>query len=137
MFGTFDISASALSAQRVRLETIASNLANWNSPESTHSTNGKPIPYRRLFPVFQAQRMANGGIGVAVKSIEEDSSPFFEKNEPWNTHLADANGNVKYPNVDLATESVNALETTRAYEANITAIETTKSMMNATLRVLA
>jgi flagellar basal-body rod protein FlgC len=51
--------------------------------------------------------------------------------------LADANGKVKYPNVDLATESVNALEPTRAYEANITAIETTKTMLNATVRILA
>jgi flagellar basal-body rod protein FlgC len=137
MFGTFDISASALTAQRVRLETIASNLANWDSPQSTRSADGKPVPYRRLFPIFQAQRLANGGVGVGVASIQEDQSPFVEKFEPWNTQLADADGKVKYPNVDLATESVNALETTRAYEANITAIETTKSMLNATLRVLA
>jgi flagellar basal-body rod protein FlgC len=137
MFGAFDISSSALSAQRVRLETVASNLANWDSPDSTRSADGKPVPYRRVYPIFQAQRTASGGVGVGVRSIEEDQSPFLEKYEPWNTHLADASGKVKYPNVDLATETVNALETTRAYEANVTAIETTKSMMNATLRVLA
>ena len=136
MFGAFDISASALSAQRVRLETISSNLANWDSPDSTRSADGKPVPYRRLFPIFKPQRMENGGLGVAVSSIEEDQTQFLEKIEPWNTKYKDANDIVKYPNVDLATESVNALETTRAYEANITAIETTKSMMNSTLRVL-
>jgi flagellar basal-body rod protein FlgC len=137
MFGTFDVSASALSAQRVRLETIASNLANINSPDSTRTADGKPVPYRRIYPIFQAQQLASGGMGVGIKNIEEDRSPFFEKLEPWNTRFADANGIVKYPNVDLAIETVNAMETTRAYEANVTAIETTKSMMNATLRVLA
>src|SRR4051812_23563422 len=122
MFGAFDISASALGAQRVRLETIASNLANWDSPDSTRGADGKPVPYRRLFPIFQAQSTASGGVGVGVRSIEEDrTSPFLEKYEPWNTKLADPNtGKVRYPNVDLATETVNALETTRAYEANVT-----------------
>jgi flagellar basal-body rod protein FlgC len=134
MFGSFDVSTSALTAQRVRLETIASNIANIHS---TLGPDGKPAPYRRLFPVFQAQQTADGGAGVHVSRIEQDSSPFREQYEPWNTQAADARGYVKYPNVDLSTEYVNALETTRAYEANITAIETTKSMMSATLRVLA
>jgi flagellar basal-body rod protein FlgC len=133
MFGSFDISTSALSAQRVRLDTIASNIANI---DSVLGPNGKPAPYRRLYPVFQAQR-ADGGMGVSVAKIEQDQSPFIEKYEPGNVMAADSRGFVKYPNVDLSTEYVNALETTRAYEANITAIETTKSMMSATLRVLA
>src|ERR1035437_8797746 len=110
MFGAFDISASALGAQRVRLETIASNLANWDSPDSTKIADGKPVPYRRLFPIFQAQRTGNGGIGVAVSSIEEDQSPFRQKYDPGNTKLADAQGWVKYPNIDLATETINAME---------------------------
>jgi len=134
MFGAFDISTSALGAQRTRLETIASNIANI---DSVLGPDGKVAPYRRLFPVFQAQRGTDGGAGVSVKGIEEDQSAFVEKFEPWNTRAADAQGYVKYPNVDLSTEYVNALETTRAYEANVTAIETTKSMMAATLRVLA
>ncbi len=123
---------AALTAQRTRLETIASNIANI---DTTLGPDGKPAPYQRLYPVFQAQR-SDGGSGVSVKSIEHDTSPFSQKYEPWNTQAADAKGNVLYPNVDLSTEYVNALETTRAYEANITAIETTKSMMAATLRVL-
>ena len=134
MFGAFDISASALGAQKVRLETIASNIA---SADAILGPDGKPAPYRRLFPVFQSQRMPDGGAGVSVRSIRQDMTPFPEKYEPWNVQAADARGYVKYPNVDLSTEYVNALETTRAYEANVTAIETTKAMMNATLRVLA
>jgi flagellar basal-body rod protein FlgC len=134
MFGAFDISASGLGAQRVRLETIASNIAN---VDSILGPDGKPAPYRRLFPVFQAQRSGDAGAGVGVTSIQEDTTPFTMKYEPWNTAAADARGYVKYPNVDLSTEYVNALETTRAYEANVTAIETTKAMMSATLRLIA
>lgn len=133
MFGQFDISASALTAQRTRLDTISSNIANIHS---TMGPNGEPSPYRRLFATFVAERTENGGAGVRVKSIAQDPSDFKLKFEP-NHPAADASGWVKYPNVDLSTEYVNALETTRAYEANITAIETTKSMMNATLRLFA
>ncbi|HEY4329421.1 MAG TPA: flagellar basal body rod protein FlgC [Phycisphaerae bacterium] len=136
MFGAFDVSASALTAQRVRLDTISSNIANFDSTDAGLGADGKPQPYRRLFTIFQAERSDDGNAGVRVKSIEEDQSPFNEKYEPWNSRFADANGYVKYPNVDLFTESANALEATRAYEANITTIETTKSMMGATLRVL-
>ena len=75
MFGAFDISTSALSAQRVRLETIASNIANI---DSTLGPDGKPAPYQRLYPVFQAQR-SDGGAGVSVQSIQHDSSAFFGK----------------------------------------------------------
>jgi flagellar basal-body rod protein FlgC len=132
MFGAFDISTSGLTAQRIRLNTIASNIANVDSVK----TDGKPGPYRRQYPVFQAQRMSDGSTGVTVASIQEDSKDFDLRLDPGNP-LADSAGYVKYPNVNLSTEYVNALESTRAYEANITAIETTKSMMNSTLRLLA
>jgi len=133
MFGSFDISTSALTAQRMRLDTISSNIANIHS---TRDADGNVNPYHRLFTVFEAQRTANGGAGVRVSQIQQDTSPLKAQYEPWNPDR-DAKGYVYYPNVDLATEYVNALETTRAYEANVTAIETTKSMMSATLRVLA
>ncbi|HVS70102.1 MAG TPA: flagellar basal body rod protein FlgC [Phycisphaerae bacterium] len=134
MFGSFDISSSALSAERIRLDTIASNLAN---VDTVLGPNHQPQPYRRLFATFQTQRTPDGGVGVGVASIEQDTqTPFRMKLEPGSP-AADANGWVRYPNVDLSTEYVNALETTRAYEANITAIETTKSMINSALRILA
>jgi flagellar basal-body rod protein FlgC len=137
MFGALDISASALTAQRVRIDTIASNIANADSTIAGVAGDGSPVPYRRLFTVFETQRAANGEMGgVRVRSIQQDSSPFIEKIEPGNP-LADSRGIVKYPNVDLFVENADAMEAFRAYEANVTAIETTKSMMNATLRVLA
>jgi flagellar basal-body rod protein FlgC len=133
VFGSFDISTSALSAQRVRLDTIASNIANINTAVGPDGQT----PYRRLFAEFQTAPVAGGGMGVKVSKISEDRTTAFpEKYEPGN-RLADSRGYVRYPNVDLSTEMVNAMETTRAYEANVTAIETTKSMMNATLRLLA
>jgi flagellar basal-body rod protein FlgC len=134
MFGAFDISTSALGAQRTRLDTIASNIAN---VDSVLDPDGKVAPYRRLFPVFQAQRTSDGGAGVSVAAIEQDTeTPLHMVQDPGNPY-ANAQGYVAHPNVDLSTEYVNALESTRAYEANITAIETTKSMMNSTLRLLA
>jgi flagellar basal-body rod protein FlgC len=137
MFGSFDISASALSAQRVRIDTIASNIANSDSTVASYDADGKAVPYRRLFTLFQTQRAADGTpAGVQVQSIQKDWSPFREKIDPGNP-LADARGIVRYPNVDPFVENADAMEAYRAYEANITAIETTKSMMNATLRVLA
>ena len=134
MFGAFDISTSALGAQRIRLDTIAANIAN---VDTVMGPDGKAAPFRRLIPMFQAQRTADGGAGVSVKSIEQDQSDFHMRLEPGNPAADPATGLVAYPNIDLSTEYVNALETTRAYEANITAIETTKSMMNSTLRLLA
>ena len=133
MFGSFDISTSALNAQRTRIETIASNVANM---DSIAGPDGKANPYRRLVPIFEPQRTEDGGAGVRVSQIAQDQSDFNLRLYPGNP-LADASGWVKYPNVDLSTEMTNAIEASRAYESNITAIETTKSMMNATLRVLA
>ncbi|MCL2641458.1 MAG: flagellar basal body rod protein FlgC [Phycisphaerales bacterium] len=136
MFGSFDISTSALTAQRTRLDTISSNIANINAHASPDGT-----PYRRLFTIFQAQQTPNGGRGGGggpVAQIEQDpQTPFRMQYEPHHPCADPRTGYVRYPNVDLSTEMVNALETTRAYEANITAIETTKSMMNSTLRLLA
>ena len=137
MFGSFDISASGLTAQRVRIDTIASNIANADSTIASRAADGSPVPYRRLFTLFQTQQTADGTPGgVQVSSIQRDPSPFREKTDPGNP-LADIRGIVKYPNVDLFVENADAMEAFRSYEANVTAIETTKSMMNATLRVLA
>ncbi len=133
MFGSFDISTSALIAQRTRIDTITSNIANMSSAVDP---NNPSTAYRRLMTVFEPQRRSDGGAGVHVSAIQQDMSDFRLRYEPGHP-FADANGNVSYPNVDLSTEMVNAIEATRAYEANITAIETTKSMLNATMRLLA
>jgi flagellar basal-body rod protein FlgC len=137
MFDTLDISASGLQAQRTRMDTIAANVANLNA---TRDVNGSNNPYRRRFVVFSSGLAARGADaakpGVHVSQVMQDPSPFQERFEPNNPDH-DARGMVRYPNIDLAVEMVNAIEASRAYEANITTMEVTKSMMNATLRLLA
>lgn len=134
MLSALDIGASGLQAQRLRLDTIAQNVAN---ATTTRDVNGRPNPFQRRLVVLSPGQAGNPDKpGVHVKSIEKDTAEFPERFEPGHRD-ADARGYVKYPNVDLAVEFVNALEATRAYEANITMMETTKSMFNATLRLIA
>ena len=134
MFEVLDIGASGLQAQRTRLDTIAANIANVNT---TKDAAGRPNPYRRRFVVMQPGRPDNpGSPGVRVSRIELDRSPFSKRHEPWNPE-ADADGNVFYPNIDMAIEYVNALEASRAYEANVSLLETSKAMINSTLRLIA
>ena len=134
MFGTLDISTSALVAQRTRMEVISSNMAN---RFTTMDAQGNYSPFRRRIAVFQSGDPSNGSEqGVHVKEIMQDQSDLRKVYEPGHKH-ADDEGYVHYPNVDPAMEMVNALEATRAYEANITAIEATKSMIQSSLRILA
>jgi flagellar basal-body rod protein FlgC len=132
MFDSLDVSSSALRAQRTRMDVVAANVAGMNK-----YGNAANPPYRRRFVVFDEGQPDNPARpGVRVSRIEYDRTPFREVHEPGNP-MADKNGNVLYPNVDLAIEMVNALEASRAYEANVTAMEVTKAMINASLRLLA
>lgn len=134
MFGALDISTSALVANRTRLNVIAANMANQFSIENS---DGEYAPYQRRIPIFAAGDPARGAsAGVHVREIELDPAPFRKKYEPGHK-FADADGYVEYPNIDPAIEQINALEASRAYEANITAVEATKSMLNAAMRLLA
>jgi flagellar basal-body rod protein FlgC len=134
MFDLFDMGASGLTAQRTRMDTIAGNIANINT---TRDTNGKPNPYRRRFVLFApGQSNDSNAPGVHVQSIQTDQSPFIKRSEPGHPD-ADKDGFVKYPNIDLSIEFVNALEASRAYEANVTMMDTTKAMFNSSLRLLA
>lgn len=132
-FNIMNISSTGLSAQRFRIEVISTNIAN---SETTRTENGGP--YRRKVPVFQEVlrniqgRKENGG--VMVKSIYEDPSEFRTIYDP--THPdADENGYVKLPNVNIVREMVDMINAQRAYEANSTAINTTKAMINAALQI--
>src|ERR1051325_7676400 len=110
MFDSLDISASALLAQRTRMDTIAGNIANMNT---TRNTRGEPAPYRRRFAVFASgQADASGKAGVSVSKIEIDHSPFRKEYQP-NHPDADKEGYVSYPNIDLAAEYVNRSEERR------------------------
>lgn len=134
MFGSLDISASALVAQRTRMEVIASNMAN---RDAIYDAQSNYAPYRRRIPIFAPGDPATGKtLGVHVAQIMLDDSPFRAKHEPGHPE-ADGEGMVYYPNIDPAMEMINALEATRAYEANITAAEATKSMIQASMRLLA
>ncbi len=139
MFDSLDISASALVAQRTRMDTIAGNVANMNT---THNEKGEAVPYRRKFVLFAAGRPGEDGgkgntaPGVHVEKVSDDPSPFRIVHDPGNPD-ADKNGNVSYPNVDLAYEQVNMMEASRAYDANVTMMDTTKAMIASALRLLA
>lgn len=134
MFDILDMGASALTAQRIRMDTIAGNIANLNT---TEDAEGRPHPYQRRFVVFApGQADDPSKPGVHVKAVENDPTPFVKRFEPGNKD-ADKDGFVSYPNVDLSIEFVNALEASRAYEANVTMMDTAKSMINSSLRLLA
>jgi len=134
MFDILDMGASGLAAQRTRLDTIAGNIANINT---THDASGNVNPYRRRFVLLAPGQAGDPSKpGVHVQAVKEDSSPLTRKFEPGNPD-ADKDGYVKYPNVDLSIEFVNALDASRAYEANVTMMETAKSMISSSLRLLA
>jgi len=137
MFSSLDISTSGLVAQRVRLDVIAGNIA---MADVTEDASGRPNPYRRRFVVFAEGSSSGKDQGVNVTKIEQDPSEFRLKYEPGHKHAIKSGphkGWVKYPNVDLSLEYVDAMEAARAYEANIAAFELSKGMISNALRLLA
>jgi len=134
MFGSLNTSASALVAQRTRLETISANIANANSIEGP---NGEYDPFKRRIAVFAQGDPATGSDqGVHVREIMQ-LPKFTQKYEPDSPYADPATGMVKYPDISPETEVINAMAAFRAYEANVTAAEATKSMVQASLRLLA
>lgn len=136
MFRSLDLSTTGLVAQRQRMNTIAGNIANVNT---TRGSDGRPAPFHRRFVTFQAEAQSPGqtaaGVGVRSKVEVDDKSPLRVVHQPGHPD-ADGRGNVSYPNINLLTEYVNAIEASRAYEANLSAIEMSKAMANASLRIL-
>lgn len=136
MLRAIDISTSALIAQRQRMNTISGNIAN---AQSTHDENGNVVPYQRRFVTFAAQRnpdAGSGGVGVTYHVDVDSGTPPRRVYEPGHPD-ADADGYVAYPNINVITEFVNAMEASRAYEANIAALEMTKEVAQLGLRILA
>lgn len=121
-----DISASGLTAQRLRLNLIAKNIAN---AETTRTTEGGP--YKREMAVFEA---ASENGGVQVKQVVQDQTPPKLVYEPGNPD-ADAQGYVRMPNVNVVEEMVDMVSATRAYEANVTALNATKTMEQKALEI--
>lgn len=133
MYGSLDISTSALVAQRIRMEAISANMA-LRSAVVDPSKN--PDDFRRRLAIFSPGDPSSGSDqGVHVREIMLDPSDFVREHDPGHP-FADAQGYIRKPNIDSAMEMVNALDAARAYEANITAAEATKSMMQSALRLL-
>jgi flagellar basal-body rod protein FlgC len=133
MFGSFDVSTSALVAQRIRMDAIAGNIAN--ATTAGRIDGAGPSPYQRRVALFK-EGDGRGGPGVRVARIVSDPNPPRAAYEPGHP-LADERGRVFYPNVDLADEMVDGIAAARSFEANVTAIEATKAMLASTLRILA
>jgi flagellar basal-body rod protein FlgC len=141
LFGGLEISASALTAERLRMDVVAENLAN---AQTTRGADGQP--YRRKEVVLQeragsfgaslsaAMNRQSGG-GVEVAGIAEDQTPLKQVYDPGHPD-ADENGYVQMPNVDTVTEMVDLIGAQRAYEANVTAMQAAKQMFARTLELL-
>jgi flagellar basal-body rod protein FlgC len=140
MIPALDISTSALVAQRVRLDTVSSNLANLTSLE--RDEHGNMQPYQARYVIFQtddALETKQGGVGVKVASVEtEKIEPLYrwQPSHPYAIKDGPKKGYVAYPRVNMTAEMVDALVATRAYEANIGAMELSKNMAQQSLRIL-
>jgi flagellar basal-body rod protein FlgC len=140
MLSALDVSTSALVAQRVRLTSIANNIANLST---THNDAGELQPYQPRYPIFETDDSVQGPYGVAgvkvgsVKVADVEPRWKYQPNHPDAVKEGPHAGYVAYPNVDLMSEFTDALETTRAYEANLGVIDVTKEMVQQTLRILA
>lgn len=135
-FKVFDIAGSGLSAQSVRLNTVASNLAN------ADSVTGDPATvYKARHPVFQAVHAAmraglNGQSAAAVRvgAIVESHAQATVRHDPGNP-LADAQGNVYAPNVNVIEEMTDMISASRAYQNDVEVMSTAKDLMLATLKL--
>lgn len=138
LLDSMTIASQGMSAERTRLETIASNLANSNT---TRTPEGGP--YRRRDVVLGATDLHSGfeseldraSQGVEVKEIAVDQSPPIRQYDPGHPD-ADASGYVLLPNVNPIEETVNMLSATRAFQANLTVFNAAKDMARATLDIL-
>ncbi len=130
-FLAFKIAASGLMVQRLRMNIIASNIAN---AETTRTPDGKG-PYRRKDIFVMSVPVKNGIYAVAPVSIINDPRPFRVIYDPGHPD-ADENGYVKLPNVKPIEEMINMISAVRAYEANVAVINNTKSMDLKTLEIL-
>lgn len=131
IYSALTVASSGLAAERTRMNTIASNLAN---ARTTRGADGGP--YRRIDPVFEAVPNARSGAlersvaSVRVAEIKQDTRPGQMVYEPGHPD-ANAQGYVEYPNVNVVEEMVNMMSASRAYEAGVAAIESVKSMARA------
>ncbi|GGH82262.1 flagellar basal-body rod protein FlgC [Pullulanibacillus pueri] len=146
IFSGINISGSALTAERLRMDVVSSNMANAETTRA-QKVNGEWVPYRRKMVSFSSN---NGGFssqlssamgtgnsqmgGVKVSKITEDQTPFKLVYDPTNPD-ANQEGYVEMPNVDPLKEMVDMMSATRSYEANVTVLNANKSMLTNALQI--
>ena len=147
MFNSLNISSTGLTAQRLRMDLISSNVVNANT---TRTPDGGP--YRRKLAIFAPVnvrpfyksplvpgRIDHGvGQGVRVVKIEDDKSPFrlvYDPSHPDAVQIGPKKGYVEMPNINVVTEMVDLISASRSYEANITMLNNTKTMFNKALEL--
>ncbi|MCL2351490.1 MAG: flagellar basal body rod protein FlgC [Firmicutes bacterium] len=144
-FDAFDISATALTAQRLRMDVISQNMANANTTRAADGT-----PYKRKVAIFReiagsrfssvldgaltGAPRASYGAGVRVSGIVNDETPGTKVYDPGHPD-ADTDGYVAMPNVNTVTEMVDMISASRSYEANVTAMNNTKAMIAKTFEI--
>ena len=130
LFNIFNVAGSGMAAQSQRLNVVASNLAN---ADSTTSANGQPYKAKQV--VFSATPVDGGNAqGVKVTEVVEDSSPMKMVYDPKHP-MADAQGYVAMPNVDVVGEMVNMISASRAYQNNVDVLNTSKTLLLKTLTI--
>lgn len=130
MFRSLDIAATGLSAERLRMEVVANNIANANS---TRTASGGP--YRRQEVLFAPIAAGNDSGGVRINGIADDESELPQVYRPGHPD-ANGQGMVTMPNVTLPNEMVDLITASRAYEANLRAMRTFRDMAEQTLGTL-
>lgn len=142
LFQSFDISASGMTAQRFRTDIIAENVANVNTTRTEDGT-----PYTRQVVTFEEKTQTayqnlitmgknnKAGLGVKVSSVQYDTDTDYTVEYDPTHPDADENGYVTYPNVNIVTEMTNLIDASRSYEANATALESSKNLAQAGLNI--
>ena len=138
LFNVFDVAATGMSAQSVRLNTTASNIANADSVSSSADKT-----YRARYPVFAAElKRATGSmtadedsaVGVKVLGIVESDAPLQREFAP-NHPMADSQGYIYKPNVNVVEEMANMMSASRSYQTNVQVTEAAKSLLRYTLQL--
>ncbi len=139
MITPLDISTSALVAQRTRLDAISGNIANMSTLKNE---DGEAKPYQPRFVIFQTdeEKSINGAAGVKVSKVQiDEGEPLYryQPDHPLAIQEGKWKGHVAYPKIDMNEQFVDALDASRAYEANVGVIEVTKGISRQTLSILA
>ncbi len=132
MFSSLAISSSGLYAQRVRMDAIAANIANADVAVDPKS---REEPFSERLVLLAAGGSDGSPLGVHVAGIESRQA-FILRNEPWHPY-ADADGFVKYADIDPVVQQANALLAARNYDANLAAAQASKAMIEASISLLA